>query len=190
MVYLVVGFPRSGTSMLMRAFDSAGIPAVWSPSREKDMRSNSRMIPNYDPNPHGFYEHEDLSNLNWTMCDGKCVKVIRDNLGILPFGCYRAVYITRDPEEIKASYPGTMSGPPSIGEFNFLIDYWNKVDSDIDLLKYRGASVVRLHYPEVVSDPWAAFNSLGWPINVVAAAETVDPSLYRHRGGAKWPSVW
>lgn len=187
MVYLVVGFPRSGTSMLMRALDAGGIPAIHDAGRGDAVRRNSTMLPGYDPNPHGFYEIEDLRAVDWRRCEGRCVKVIRDNLiDCVPPGGYRAVYMTRDPAEIRRSYPGTMSGPPTDATFDFLRGYWETVAADVGRLESLGAAVARLHYPAVVAGPLAAFARLaaaGWPIDPAAAAATVDPALYRYRGG-------
>lgn len=171
--------------MMMRALDAGGIPAIHSPDRDRAVRGNSSMIPGYDPNPHGFYEVSDLRAVDWSNAGGKCVKVIRDNLiDLLPSGEYRAVYMRRDPAEIRRSYLGTMSGPPTEHTFNFLLDYDRTVAADVALLAERGAKAVALDYASVVRDPSGELSRLGWPIDVGAAAATVDAALYRHRGAA------
>ena len=185
-IYIVSGFPRSGTSMMMRALEAGGLAAIHDGCRTDAVRRNSTLIPGYDPNPHGFYECDDLGRLDWSACVGRCVKVVRDNLcDHTPSAPFAAVYLTRDPAEIRRSFPGTMSGPPGPATFNFLHDYWGTVEADCRMLAGRAVSLVRLHYPDVVADPRAAFSALaaaGWPIDVDRAAATVDPDLYRHRG--------
>lgn len=171
-IYIVSGFPRSGTSMMMRALLAGGLPCVYSTKGDEDRNCNARKT-GYTPNPHGFFENADLSPSAWPNYAGKAVKVIRDNLYLLPTLPMQVVYMRRDPVEIKASHDATESGCR-------LGDYFAKVESDV---KRTGAIV--LDYADVVADPLKALLSLNWPINAVAAAATIDPALYRHRG-ASW----
>ncbi len=177
-IYIVSGFPRSGTSMMMRALEAGGIPCVYSPSRNAAMRP-CNMLPGYDPNPHGFYELADLHNIHdWSAFRGKAIKVIRDNLDMLPAIEWRAVYMRRDPAEIRRSYLGVTS---AITEqtFDFLADYEATVERDAARL-----SATILNYAAVVSNPLGELSRLDWPFNVARAAATIDPALYRHRGAA------
>lgn len=178
-IYIVSGFPRSGTSMMMRALEAGGIPCVYSPAGDAN-RNRNTLIPGYVPNPHGFYEDADLTPGVWSNYRGKAVKVIRDDLSFLPAGeRLRGVYMRRDPAEIRRSYVGILSGPYGESAFSFLDDYESKVASDVARL---GAIV--LDYADVVADPWRELARLDWPINLSRAAMTVDPALYRHRGAA------
>lgn len=181
-IYIVSGFPRSGTSMMMRAIETGGIPCVYSTVGDAD-RNRNTLIPNYVPNPHGFYENAPL--MDWDTHRGKCLKVIRDDLDRLPADerlC--VVYMTRDTAEIRRSYYGILSGPHPESVYSFLDGYWDKVAADTEGLCGMGALVTVLHYSDVVADPLRAFCRLGWSIDVYKAAATVDPSLYRHRGAA------
>jgi len=171
--------------MMMRAIDAGGIPALFSPCRDRALVRNSTMLPDYHPNPHGFFEIADLRKLKWSKAGGRCVKVIRDNLpDLVPPGNYRAVYVTRNPDEIRRSYVGTMSGPPSAHEFKFLDDYAAKVTADVERLEQLGAEVCVLRYREIVANPSQELSRIGWPIDVRRAAATVDHRLYRHREAA------
>src|SRR5690348_4299457 len=102
-IYVVSGFPRSGTSMMMRCLEAGGIPCVYD-TRGDEARNRNTLIPGYVPNPHGFYEDAPLQNPDWSAFRGKCVKVVRDNLHLVPPGeRLRVVYMGRDPAEIRRS---------------------------------------------------------------------------------------
>lgn len=176
-IYIVSGFPRSGTSMMMRALEAGGIPCVYSTEGDAN-RNRNTLIPGYVPNPHGFYEDAPIESRDWSAFRGKAVKVIRDNLWMLPVGeRIRAVYMRRDPAEIRRSYVGIMSGPHP-EPFHWLENYEQQVDSDLASL----ADVTVLDYADVVADPTRHLTRICWPINVDAASATIDPGLYRHRG--------
>jgi len=178
-IYLVCGFPRSGTSMMMRALDTGGIPAVFDGT--EDQRRNAQCpVHGYVPNPHGFYECYGLHNLWWSQLRGEVVKVVHGNLHALPpEERYAAVYMRRDPEEIKWSYP-TVGGSPIE-----LDHYRRNVSEDLCHLNLTlHADLVILDYAAVVANPVREFQKLAhWPIDVHKAAATVDPNLYRHRKG-------
>ncbi len=168
--------------MMMRAVEAGGIPAVYSRTRDREVRANSSAVPGYDPNPHGFYELDDFRGLDWSALRGKVVKIIRDNLDFLPTReRLVAVYMIRNPAEIAASFPGTMSGPCTPANLHFLHGYDATVRADVARLGRMGATVTMLHYAQVVADPTRELSKLGWPMDVALAAATVDPKLYRHR---------
>lgn len=176
-IYIVSGFPRSGTSMMMRALEAGGLPCVYSTAWDAD-RNRNTLIPGYVPNPHGFYEDAPLESRDWSPFRGKAVKVIRDNLCMIPADeRLSVVYMRRDPAEIRRSYVGIMSGPHP-NPFAWLNDYDNKVAADLESL--LGAIV--LDYADVIADPVRSFTRLCWPIDAERAATTIDPALYRHRG--------
>ncbi len=173
-IYIVSGFPRSGTSMLMRSIEAGGIPCVYSTDHD-DVRNRGTLIPDYVPNPHGFYETSELSD--WPQHRGKCLKVLRDNIDQLPSGeRLMVVYMRRNVDELFRSFASIMPNP-----MHFLEKYDQKVSSDLSRLS-EIAECVALDYAAVVSDPVAELSRLNWPIDVQRAAATIDPSLYRHRG--------
>lgn len=179
-IYIVSGFPRSGTSMMMRALEAGGIACAYSPARDRSMHTLG-LIPNYDPNPHGFYELDDLNLVaDWSGFRGRAVKVVRDNLDLLPASeSYRVVYMRRDPAEIRRSFRGVISHETP-GSFAFLDTYERDVTSDCR----RFGDCTLLDYASVIADPVAAFAALNWQLDVEAAAATIDSALYRHRGAA------
>ncbi|HUR55798.1 MAG TPA: hypothetical protein VMZ71_16795 [Gemmataceae bacterium] len=187
MIYVVSGFPRSGTSMMMRAAEAGGIACVYAPHGDAN-RNRNTLIPGYVPNPHGFYEDAPLDG-DWYGFEGKCVKVLSPNFHTIPTPPpeLRVVYMVRDPAEIRRSYYGILSGPHPESVYDFLDGYKQIVRADIELLDSVGADTIMLHYSDVVADPRREFAKLaaaGWPIDVDAAAAIVDPALYRHRGAA------
>jgi hypothetical protein len=184
-IYLVCGFPRSGTSMMMRAAEAGGLPCVYDAAGDA-RRNAASVIPDYAPNPHGFYELDGLQSLDWAAARGKVVKVVQGNVPLLPRGeRYRAAYMRRDPAEIRRSYvsvAGPLPHPPAA--FRFLDQYDALLRADLDALAALPADVIVLDYAAVVADPRGQFARLGWPIDAARAAATVDPALYRHRGAA------
>lgn len=185
LVYVVSGFPRSGTSMLMRCLEAGGLACVYSCEGD-DNRNRNTLIPGYVPNPHGFYENAPVNVPGaWPAFAGRAVKVIRDDLGSIPAGVRcRVAYMTRDPAEIRRSYYGILSGPHPESVYGFLDGYWPKVGADVGRLLAAGHEVTPLRYAAVVADPAAELTRLGWPLNAARAAAVVDPALYRHRGAA------
>lgn len=147
-------------------------------------RNRNTMIPGYVPNPHGFYEDAPLPPDDWAEYRGRAVKVIHDNLHAIPPGeRLRVVYMRRDPQEIRRSYVGIMSGPHP-RPFAWLDGYAQQVDADIEQLSAICASVAVLSYADVVRDPVRQLTDLEWPLDVSQAAATIDAKLYRHRGAA------
>lgn len=172
-IYLIAGFPRSGTSALMRALDAGGLPAV----HDADYGRLPSADPTYDPNPHGYYELRNREHK--PEYAGRVVKCLnRQMLDVLnPVFRYRAVYLMRDPAEIKRSYARTV--PNGRRDFS---NYGRDVLNDVRLLEGFGADVVLLKYRDVIDDPYRELSKLtGWPFDVAAAAATIDPALYRHR---------
>lgn len=184
-VYVVSGFPRSGTSMMMRCLEAGGLPCVYSPHGDAN-RNRNTLIPGYQPNPHGFYEDAPTHDpAAWPAFAGRAVKVVRDALDLIPAGVRcKVVYMTRDPAEIRRSYYGILSGPHPESVYGFLDGYWSKVGADVGRLLEAGHEVTPLRYAAVVADPAAELARLGWGLDVRAAAAVVDPGLYRHRGAA------
>ncbi len=177
-IYIVSGFPRCGTSMMMRAIDTGGIPAHYTTNGDEN-RNRNTLIPGYVPNPHGFFENADLSE--WTQHRGHVVKVIRNEIDQLPTDeTLRIVYMRRDALEIRRSYVGICSGHLHPTALDFLDRYEADVCTDLINLRTLGEVVV-LDYEKVVFEPVKQLSRLGWPIDVAAAARTIEPALYRHR---------
>ena len=97
-ITVVSGLPRSGTSMMMRVLESAGLPIFTDGLRAAD-----------EDNPRGYFEFERVRKLDtdktWVpQARGTVVKVISQLLRHLPAGeRYRVVFMRRAMAEVLAS---------------------------------------------------------------------------------------
>lgn len=164
-VYVVCGFPRSGTSMMMRAIDAGGIPAIYSDDSARDR----------DANPHGYFEVDFLPQFDFSRASGKVIKVIDGDHRFIPREPCRIIYMLRDPEEIRLSVARCRLGKPTF------TDYEKNTGETIAALRGDGHGVTPIRYADVLARPLEIFASLGWPIDAAKAAAIVDPSLYRMR---------
>lgn len=183
--FLVVGHPRSGTSMMMRSLAAGGLEPAHSP--ELDGRAANRN--GYVQNPHGFFElspeeqrHPWFPMPHW----GKLIKVQHVQVGGLAPGRYLGVFLMRHPREIRMSYQalGGASAKQKLG--------WDDEEDYYPLMKrYLAAASLRVDmrflevwFSDVMADPVGSFAKIrdfGFPIDGARAAEAVDPALYRHR---------
>lgn len=184
MLYVVSGFMRTGTSMMMRALEAGGLDAAYRQSRE-DMRARF-ADEHYDPNIGGLYELEprDYRAVDFPrQFDGKLIKAL--NLGVprmnvMPDGM-RVVFMRRDAEEIRQSYLAFFN--QHLANIETLDE---RMDNVIERIQNR-RDIKSLHvfwYRSVVDQPVRHFEILaaaGWPIDAEAAASTVDPQHCRYR---------
>ena len=188
--YLVTGFMRSGTSMMMRALYEGldrQVEMLVDPSRVEKLNTNAEWIPNdeYLEPPMELFTQPRFPLQHQGMLF-KCMMG-----GVFPLwpleGGYRVVQMWRFPEEIRASWEKCDSLPPWkeispwLGEDRA---YWHRMALNSAMLKNRKdvVSHTDLMYRDVIADPRGAFVYLaeqGWPIDVDKAAATVDPAKMR-----------
>lgn len=181
MIYIVTGYMRSGTSMMMRALEAGGLEAVYSRKRDEEM--NARWgEPDFLPND-SYYELEwnDYISPDFPRAyEGKLIKVMRGHVMKIPVGEYRAIVMRRPAREIALSYMAAFGHvPPEIErEFDAMMD---KV---VGILRDRRSflTVDEVWYRDVVENPRAVFERLNWPIDVEKAAAV--PSRDRMRFAA------
>lgn len=182
MIYIVSGWMRSGTSMMMKALMNGGLTGYYDESRNK--MNDNYGDEHYKPNEGGFFEPKKDDFADWDfpkMHDGKVIKVLHSGIPKLPPFQYNMVIMRRDVEEMRQSYEGFFNNkPPKVLDryeklMTLLVDHAdNRRDMKWTMLNYR----------DVVENPRAAFSSLlknGFPIDVEKASQTVDPALYRYR---------
>ena len=184
-IIIVSGLPRSGTSMMMKMLDAAGIPLLVDGLREAD-----------EDNPKGYYEFEPVkqlkSNQSWVpQATGKAVKVISSLLKYLPEAYhYKVVFMLRDIDEILAS------------QHQMLLRRGEPADSSIEdrmrelfeahlrttttwLAERPNVAVAYAHYRTIIEDPAQeaarVAHFLGGSLDVEIMAAAVDSSLYRQR---------
>jgi len=185
-VIIVSGLPRSGTSMMMKMLDAAGLPIMTDKKRTAD-----------EDNPKGYFEYERVKNLaeeqdkSWVRgTRGKVVKVISHLLAELPDeNFYRVILMRRDVSEILASQNKMLDRR---GEENPIEDEKAKeqylrhlVDVQYLARKRPNFDMIEVKFREALDDPLpfatAVNEFLGGHFDVEAMASVVDPELYRNR---------
>lgn len=198
MIYLVTGFQRSFTSMMMNALEAGGLSCVY--DKDYDKRHEEYIKPDYHPNPDGYYEPSDQTKRVFELYperfDGKAIKLI-GNYGWLRLpewdGAYSVVLMVRDPNEIATSYERffghkpVWEDPVSGEKIEFSPDFYQRLMFSLAAqLQNRKdvVSFVLLNGKNVIENPLSAFYYLkdnGWPIEPWWAASQVKPNLYRNR---------
>lgn len=190
MFYLVSGFPRSGTSMLMRSLEAGGLPPKTSEVRNGFASRVSDE--SYQLNPgRDLYEltAQELA-LPWTYQDGVVIKVVAPLVSRIPKLPQetRVVFMWRNAEEVRQSYNAMMEparnrrGQPQIRE---------TTAADVEAVQRWAVRFLREHYQviefeyrEVLTNPLPHFQILarnGWPIDAEKSAAVPDPSYQRFK---------
>ena len=181
--YIVSGLERSGTSMMMQILLHGGMEVAFDDKRKPD-----------ENNPKGYFELEGGKVINRLMdgtfpmeeYDGKAIKVTAYGLKFLPPGDYRIIYMTRDMDEVLMSM-AKMSGNPEIMKDRELFERLNRYS--VNLMKEKGIPHIIIGYNDVLKDPRKEIERindfLGGMLDVDAAVNAVDPSLYRNRKEVK-----
>lgn len=182
--WIVSGFMRSGTSMMMHALAAGGLEAAF--DAERDTRMNDRWGDgDYLPNPNGFYElaREDYQDEDFpTQYEGKLIKCLWGGmLRLKPGGDYRIVFMRRDPEEIRQSYEAFFdkSAPAVVQQYDRVMERITGI-----LEQRRDVNLTVIRYENLMAEPLPYFEYLarsGWPIDATEAASIPDPDLYRFR---------
>lgn len=185
MLYVVSGFMRTGTSMMMRALEAGGLLAIYAKSRE-DMRRRY-ADDNYDPNEGGLYELEQEAYRKDDFpreYDGRLIKCL--NTGVQQMavmsGGIRVIFMRRDAEEVRQSYDAFFGQQLRFDPETFQ----HRMDLICERIANRRdvVSLTQLWYRDVVNDPAGTFWSLassGWPIDPLKAIAVVKPELCRYR---------
>ncbi|MFN3146522.1 MAG: sulfotransferase domain-containing protein [Paracoccaceae bacterium] len=184
-VTVVSGLPRSGTSMMMRMLDEAGVPAVSDRLRTAD-----------DDNPGGYYEFEPVkelpTNKSWVAgARGHAVKVIYKLVYELPQDVdYRIVFMARHIEEVLASQSRMLARSGITvpdGDNDLFRALFTK-----DLAAFKGwvktqpnIRIAYIDYRRVLDDTRAVGKDIAEflerDLDLDAFAAVVDPELYRNR---------
>lgn len=187
MLYIVSGFMRSGTSMMMNALAEGGIePAINKNRDHMNIRHGDKF---YRPNKLGFFElgkREYMAGNFAERFDGMVIKIlVSDSLLSLNVAQYRLIIMLRHPEEIRQSFNAFFESPISRTP-PFLFDYDENMERMIGHMRNRKdmLSVDVFEYRKVLADPKKHFHILannGWPIDVEKAAAVVDPAFCRFK---------
>lgn len=181
MIYIVSGFMRSGTSMMMKALEAGGLEAVY--NKDRDKMNDQFGDADYKINEGGFYEltrqdymHPDFPDNH----NGKLVKCLWGGMIHLKASenIKNVIFMRRPIDEIARSYEAAFEypHPEAIPELSLKLD---KVQGILSMRRDVKLHVVQYH--DVLVDPIKVFDALDWPIDSVKAAMVVNPELYRHR---------
>jgi len=181
-VYVVSGFPRSGTSMMMQMLHAAGMNIFSDKKRKADAN-----------NPEGYFEHEGIKTLarnQKLLLEAKeqLVKIVAPHLFyLIPTLRYKVIFMDRKFEEVIISQH-KMSGK-KIDSFPYkLLSFYQKQLTDIEksIFKQLNVEVLRVNYQEAISSPEKVskkvsgfLSELNLDINQMTKA--IKPELYRNR---------
>jgi len=180
MIYIVSGFFRSGTSLLMQSLEAGGLPIYY--SRKRDRLNEEHTDRSRRPNPVSLYEPSgsDLAEIGFPRRhDGCAVKVLIMWLSSLAVHDYRVLMLYRDPLGIMDSYERAFHEFWDLDRREAWIRYYYpRMDETYRWFLNRRdvRSVSRLAFADVLSSPLVSFRSLaadGWPIDAERAASVV-----------------
>lgn len=187
-IIVVSGLPRSGTSMMMKMLESAGLPIITDNIRTAD-----------DDNPKGYFEYERVKDLDkdgdksWLQeARGKVIKIISSLLPHLPKeNFYKIIFMSRHLDEIIASQ-------------NKMLVHRNEKDADasdekmkenyrqhlrkveVFVFKNPNVDVLEIDHREVIENPLESARKVCRFLDLKGVepeqmAAVVDPELYRNR---------
>ena len=185
-VIVVSGLPRSGTSMMMRMLDAAGLEILTDHERSADI-----------DNPKGYYEHERVKNLegdpdkSWVRgARGKVLKVISHLLKDLPDeNFYKIVFMRRDLDEVVASQNKMLErrGEDNPIDDQATKDYYLRHLIQVKFLVRNRANmeILEVHYRQALDEPDRFVRDvvrfLDGSLDSEAMVSVVDENLYRNR---------
>ncbi len=186
-VIVVSGLPRSGTSMMMRMLDSAGLAMMTDHERTAD-----------EDNPKGYYEYERVKDLekdpdrSWVRnARGKVLKVISHLLKDLPDdNYYQVIFMRRDLDEVVASQNKMLErrGEENTLDDKATKDYYLRHLVQVRFLVRNRAYIdlIEVSYAEALTEPEEFVRKvdafLDHDLDTAAMAGVVDKQLYRNRG--------
>lgn len=186
-VIVVSGLPRSGTSMMMRMLDSAGLAMMTDLERTAD-----------EDNPRGYYEYERVKDLekepdkSWVReARGRVLKVISHLLKDLPEeNYYQVIFMRRDLDEVVASQNKMLErrGEENTLDDKATKDYYLRHLVQVRFLVRNRAYIdlIEVSYGEALAEPEEFVRKvdafLDHDLDTAAMAAVVDKQLYHNRG--------
>lgn len=185
-IVVVSGLPRSGTSMTMKMLQAGGLPLTVDDRRQAD-----------EDNPKGYFELERVKKLqeepdkSWLgRSRGQAVKVISQLLQELPPAhFYQVIFMDRHLDEVLASQNKMLEhrGEPLAEDDTQVRELFERHLRIVRtwLENQPNFEVLYLNYPEVVSDPKKAAETirafLRLELDTESMSRAVDRKLYRNR---------
>lgn len=183
-LYVVSGYMRTGTSMMMHALEEGGMTASYKQSR--DVMKNRFADEHYDPNIGGLFELERRDFLEFGFprkYAGTVLKALNfgvPRMAVMSHGI-RVVFMRRDAEEIRQSFDAFFDQPLQNAQH-----LARNMDAVVEQIRNRRdvLSTDIFWYRNVVKEPKRHFQMLaahGWPVDAEKAAAVVDPGLCRFK---------
>jgi hypothetical protein len=185
-IVIVSGLPRSGTSMMMKMLESAGLDILTDNLRTAD-----------ENNPKGYYEFERVKQLkagdfDWlAMAQGKVVKVISALLEYLPNQYqYQIIFMRRNMDEVLSSQrqmlirDGKQDDKVSDQKLAELYEnHLKKIETWLE--QQPNMSTLYISYNQTLREPEPNLNRiiqfLGGNLDINPMLKVVDQNLYRER---------
>ena len=188
MLYVVVGHPRTGTSMLMQGLEAGGMQVAYSKERDLNMQARFEQASGF--NPGGLYElpRTKLASEHFpARYDGMVVKLVWEWLRYMHAYApgYHVILTWREPEEVRQSYEGTIL-QHRVKKTKVAVQYeqrWDVIRQGL-IKREDVRSLITVSYNAMIAQPtqqWERLKQHGWPIDPEAAAGVVNPDLYRFR---------
>jgi tetratricopeptide (TPR) repeat protein len=182
---IVSGLPRSGTSLMMRMLEAAGLPVMIDGERGAD-----------DDNPEGYYEWEAIKKIGsqpalLREAAGKTIKVISMLLPSLPAGHrYKVLFMDRPVEEVVRSQRKMVehrggAHPASEEKMESALRA-HREETLRGLSRTAGFEVLVVDYPQLVRSPELWMDRIEEFLGTKGAGESmkgvIRQDLYRNRG--------
>lgn len=182
MIYIVSGYMRSGTSMMMQALEAAGMQAAHREDRDSQLNAlfgRDDYVPNERYMELGFddFQRPDFVERH----AGKVLKCLFGGIMLFPVCPVRILFMRRDVEAIKSSVLAMSGRIPAMIRSPY---FQKRLDQAVAALRDRKSviSLTEVCFEDVVADPIRVFKQLkteGWPIDPYMAARIPDPDKVR-----------
>ena len=185
-IIVVSGLPRSGTSLMMKMLEAAGLELLVDDVRQAD-----------EDNPKGYYELEAVKQMKTGATDwlagasGKAVKIVVPLLRHLPESyTYKVLFMRRAMPEVLASQKKMLErrGKETDAVSDEMLakifekqlvgtQKWMRASSNIEVLEVA--------FTDLLAGSSQAFSSIAelleMDLDLTAMQRVVDPQLYRQR---------
>ena len=181
MRYIISGLHRTGTSALVRAIaESSTLTPYVNSEVEANIRSRE-IDPTHNPNPAGYFSHgtmftpmaEWISNTPNESVMKAAPEAFLSGAGFEPL---MVILTSRPQEEIEASF--TAAFGMNVADYR----YSARMQAQAILELASNVVLTTVSFADLTSTPETVFANLasvGWPIDPVIAASTIDPDLKR-----------
>jgi hypothetical protein len=185
-IIVVSGLPRSGTSLMMKMLDAAGLELLVDNKRKADQ-----------DNPKGYYELEAVAQMkdkgtNWVAeAPGKAVKVVAPLLKYLPAEyAYKVLFMRRAMPEILASQKQMLTrrgkDAEAVPDAAMAQIFDKQLAEVLKWMSENGSTeYIEIPFSELVAGNMQILESMSkflkLEMDLNAMAQIADPELYRQR---------